>query len=176
MTTRYTEKYSPVIKDFSAQEKELFHNGYRAIKQGNDWKVHSSNLNSKQKFIRFLYGIRIVKYKGFLFFQIVCTLCPTSKIKMTHCLFKRLVCKSLYQKPVILTEAVVWKRSVKKVFLKISKNSQENNCVGVFFKIKLQAWEGLRYRCFPMNFAKFSRTPPSMAASFSKYFPKGECL
>ena len=37
------------------------------------------------------------------------------------------------------TEVVVQKCSVKKVFLKISQNSQENTCVRVFFLIKLQA-------------------------------------
>ena len=44
----------------------------------------------------------------------------------------------------------------KKVFLKISYNSQENTCTRVFFLIKLQA-SGLR--CFPENFAKFLRAP-----------------
>ena len=37
------------------------------------------------------------------------------------------------------TEAVVQRCSVKKVFLAISQNSQENNCARVFFLIKLQA-------------------------------------
>ena len=35
-------------------------------------------------------------------------------------------------------EEVVWKLSVKKVFLKTSQNSQENTFVGVSFLIKLQ--------------------------------------
>ena len=34
-------------------------------------------------------------------------------------------------------EAVVWRCSVKKVFLKISQNSQENTCARVSFLIKL---------------------------------------
>ena len=37
------------------------------------------------------------------------------------------------------TEVVTRKCSVKTVFLKISQNSQENTCVGVYFLIKLQA-------------------------------------
>ena len=37
------------------------------------------------------------------------------------------------------TEAVVQRCSVKKVFLKISQNSQENTCARVYFLIKLQA-------------------------------------
>ena len=45
--------------------------------------------------------------------------------------------------------------SVKKVFLKILQNSQENTCVRVSFLIKLQA----PHRCFPVNFAKIFRTP-----------------
>ena len=38
--------------------------------------------------------------------------------------------------------------------LKVSKKSWKNISVGAFFLIKLKA-----YRCFPMNFAKFLRTP-----------------
>ena len=38
------------------------------------------------------------------------------------------------------SEAVVLSCSVKKVFLKISQNSQENTCVRVPFLIRLQAW------------------------------------
>ena len=38
------------------------------------------------------------------------------------------------------SEAVAWRCSVKKVFLKISQNSWETTCAKVFFKkIKLQA-------------------------------------
>ena len=34
-------------------------------------------------------------------------------------------------------EAVAWRCSVKKLFLKISQNSQENTCTRVLFKIRL---------------------------------------
>ena len=58
------------------------------------------------------------------------------------------------------TEAAVQKCSVKKVFLEISQNSQENTCARVtgirpvtLFKKRL--WR----RCFPVNFVKFLRTP-----------------
>ena len=57
-------------------------------------------------------------------------------------------------------EAVVWRCSVKKVFLEISQNSQENTCARVSFLIKLQAscgwffhfwakfsWEEVVWRC-----------------------------
>ena len=55
-------------------------------------------------------------------------------------------------------EAVVC--SVKKVFLKISQNSQQSNCARVSFLIKFQAWRlvSLWHRCFPVNFAKFLKT------------------
>ena len=45
------------------------------------------------------------------------------------------------------SEAVIWSSSVKKVFLKISQNSQENNFARVSFLIKLQAFltEHLRW-------------------------------
>ena len=68
----------------------------------------------------------------------------------------------------ISTEAVVWRCSVKNVFLKISQNSLENTCARVSFLIKLYASEawGLHlykkrdwHRCFPVNFAKYLRTP-----------------
>ena len=44
---------------------------------------------------------------------------------------------------------------IEKVFLEILQNSQENTCARVSFLIKLQAatWY------FPVNFAKFLRTP-----------------
>ena len=59
-------------------------------------------------------------------------------------------------------EVAVRRCSVKKVFLKLSRNSQESICVGVSFSITLQACfikKRLRNRCFPVNFAKFLRTP-----------------
>ena len=62
-----------------------------------------------------------------------------------------------------LKEAVVQRCSVKKVFLEISQNSQENTCARVSFLIKLQAATLLKkrlwHRCFPVNFVKFLRTP-----------------
>ena len=54
------------------------------------------------------------------------------------------------------SEAVTQRCSVKKVFLEISQNSQENTCgpkPATLLKKKL--W----HRCFPVNFAKFLRTP-----------------
>ena len=54
------------------------------------------------------------------------------------------------------TEAVAQRCSVKKVFLEIWQDSQENTCVSLFFnKIKKRFW----YRCFRVNFGKFLRTP-----------------
>ena len=55
-------------------------------------------------------------------------------------------------------EAVSWVCSIKKVFLEISQNSQENICARVSFLRKFlikKVW----HRCFPANFAKFLRTP-----------------
>ena len=43
---------------------------------------------------------------------------------------------------------------MKKVFLEISQNSQENTCARVSF-LKKRLWQ----RCFPVNFVKFLRTP-----------------
>ena len=54
-------------------------------------------------------------------------------------------------------EAVTHRFSVKQVFLKISKNSQKNTCASLrpatLLKKRLWHW------CFPVNFAKFLRTP-----------------
>ena len=54
-------------------------------------------------------------------------------------------------------------RSVKKAFLKISQNSQENTCDSVSFLIKERvsflSKKRLWHRCFPANFANFLRTP-----------------
>ena len=62
---------------------------------------------------------------------------------------------------------------LKKVFLEISQNSQENTCARVFFNKVMQA--GLRpvnllknrvwHGRFPVNFAKFRRTPFSQKTS-----------
>ena len=49
---------------------------------------------------------------------------------------------------------------MKKVFLNISKYSQENACVGVsflFFFFKIIIYR-LQHRCFPVNISKFLRT------------------
>ena len=44
----------------------------------------------------------------------------------------------------------------KKLFLKISKYSQENTCARVFLnKVKKR----IQHRCFPVKLAKFLRTP-----------------
>ena len=52
-------------------------------------------------------------------------------------------------------EADARRCSVKKVFLEISQNSQENICASVSSLLKKRLW----HRYFPVNFAKFLRTP-----------------
>ena len=51
-------------------------------------------------------------------------------------------------------EAVVQRCSVKKMFLEVSQNLQENTCARVSTLLKKKTW----HRCFPVNFAKFLRT------------------
>ena len=64
----------------------------------------------------------------------------------------------------VITEAVVCRRSSKDVFLKISPNSQDKNCVSISFLIKLQAWD--TDTVFSTEFCKMFwktflyRTPP----------------
>ena len=77
----------------------------------------------------------------------------------------------LFSAFLLSAEAVVQSCSVKKVFLKISENSQKKTCVTVSFLIKLQAAPAaslkkrLWYRCFLVNFPKFLRT-----AFFTEHF------
>ena len=49
--------------------------------------------------------------------------------------------RAFWKNKFISQEAVVQRCSVKKVFLEISQNSQENTCARVSFLIKLQAQE-----------------------------------
>ena len=56
------------------------------------------------------------------------------------------------------SEAVAKRCSVKKVFLEISQNSEENTCARASFLetlLKKKLW----HRCFAVNIAKFLRTP-----------------
>ena len=66
--------------------------------------------------------------------------------------------KSSFTYPPSYTEAVIQRCSVKKVFLEISQNSQENACARISFLVTLlkkRPW----HWCFPVNFTKFLRTP-----------------
>ena len=73
----------------------------------------------------------------------------------------------------ILSEAVVRRCSAKEVFLEISQNSQENSCARDSFLIKLSCRprpptlfkKNIWHRSFPVNFAKFLRTPFSQHTS-----------
>ena len=67
-----------------------------------------------------------------------------------------------------ITEAVVRRCSFKKMFLEISQNSQENTCARVCKATLLKSHFGkacnfikkeILAQCFPVNFAKFLRTP-----------------
>ena len=53
-------------------------------------------------------------------------------------------------------EAVVQTCSAKRLFWKISQNSQENTCASLFFNKVAGLWP------FPVNFVKFLRTPFSI--------------
>ena len=55
------------------------------------------------------------------------------------------------------TEAATGGDLPKKMFLKISQNSQENTYVSLF--LNRVAGQRLWHRYFPVNFAKFLRTP-----------------
>ena len=66
----------------------------------------------------------------------------------------------------LCTEAVTWSWSVKKIFLKISQNSQENTCARVSLYNNVAVLRSpnlsknrLWHKCFSTNFAKFIGTP-----------------
>ena len=84
-----------------------------------------------------------------------------------------------------IAEAVTRRCSVKKVFSKISQNSQENTCARVSFLIKLHQDEALFkkrlwHRCFPADFATFFRTfffrTPLVVASEIVQLPQTEAF
>ena len=65
----------------------------------------------------------------------------------------------------VLTETVVRRCSVKKLFLEISQNSQGKHlCQRLFFnkvaglRLATLFKKSVRHRCFPVNFVKFLRT------------------
>ena len=60
-----------------------------------------------------------------------------------------------------ITRSCHWRCSVKKDVFKISRNPQENTCVGVSFFTKVAGlWPAtltkkrLQHRCFPVNFTE----------------------
>ena len=61
-------------------------------------------------------------------------------------------------------KVVTWQSSIRKVFLKVPQNSQENICAEVSFAIscRLEGYNFIKYRiwyqCFPVNLAKSLRT------------------
>ena len=58
------------------------------------------------------------------------------------------------------SEALARRCSVKKAFLKISRNSQENTCARFSFLIKKKMIKKRHWHsCFPVNFSKFIKTP-----------------
>ena len=63
---------------------------------------------------------------------------------------------------ILNTEVVAWRCSVKKVFLEISENSQENTCAGVFSK---QSW-----RPQTSNFIKKETLAQVFSCEFCKIF------
>ena len=65
-----------------------------------------------------------------------------------------------FSKTSLMREAVAQRCSVKKVFLEISQTSQENTCVRVSFLIRsFFIKKDTLVQVFPVNFAKFLRTP-----------------
>ena len=56
-------------------------------------------------------------------------------------------------------EAAFQRYSLKKMILKVLKNSQENPCARVSFLIKLQLKKRYRQSYFPVNIWKFLRSP-----------------
>ena len=75
-----------------------------------------------------------------------------NKVQLLFNSLPNLVSKSCYRssRPGVL---------YKKVFWEIWQNSQENTCARVSFLLNSLSKKRLWYRCFPMKFVKFLRTP-----------------
>ena len=96
-------------------------------------KLQSFNFTSKKLFLWFLSRI-------LLNFQVIShDISQIGRSHITQSIYWWLLC-SVLKEFLVSTEAVVpWTCSEKKIFLKISKHSQENICMGVsFLIIKLQ--------------------------------------
>ena len=71
----------------------------------------------------------------------------------------------LFYNKTLLSRSILKEVFCKKNVFRNSQNSQENTCVRIFLKIKLQTEacnfikKKLLHRCFSVNFAKFLRTP-----------------
>ena len=92
------------------------------------------------------------QYSNFICFPLV-TLGSWSHLNLALIQFLS-VCLWFYLWSMVSQNPKARRCSVRKVFLKISQNSQENTIVRVSF---LKTW--LWHRCFPVNFAKFLRIP-----------------
>ena len=100
--------------------------------------------------------------------HVLVNLQKTTELMCRYCawcinLFKKNTWTTLVEvNHVLFSETVSRRCFIKKLFLKISQNSQENNRAGVSFLIKLKPAnllkKRLRHRCFPMNFVKFFKT------------------
>ena len=97
--------------------------------------------------------------------EIVCYINHIQLLPTRSDLVKETLQRGLKDRSRLCEDPVAQTCSVKKVFWEISQNSQEKACARVSFLIMLQAppatllkktpW----HRCFPVNFAKFLRTP-----------------
>ena len=79
--------------------------------------------------------------------------------------------RQIYPKPDVLKEAVVQRCSVKKVFLRISQNSQENTCVSNFMKKETLAQVFFCEFCEISKNTLLNRTPPMSAFVFNDFCP-----
>ena len=80
------------------------------------------------------------------------------------------LCKFVFLSDHIFREAVAQRCSVKKVFLEISQNSQENTCARFFSLIKLQAWVWYRYFKNTFFIKHLRTTTPDALKGFKKIF------
>ena len=115
-------------------------------------------------------NITISSKKTKLFSLRIMVLCPKSVCKLIQLRKKKIL--FLHK-----IEADVQRCSVKKVFLKILQNSQENIRARIFILIntallKKRLW----HRCFLVNFAKFLRTPSLQNNSGRHSFYHLQCI
>ena len=112
------------------------------------------------------FFIKVYHYPEVFFNRYIVVASCFEKVRIFQVISSKRLMTMFEDRAIVFLEALVRRCSVKKVFLEISQNLQENTwCQSLFFNtaaglrpatlLKRRLW----HSCFPMNFEKFLRTP-----------------